>query len=170
MKKYALSLLALTMALSSGAASAAGAVGSPVVAETNVIFQAANEFAHALTPVTGLASGLNPSTKMIATGNIVLSAATSNKMRLDWVSGVDKSTPLQREISGNTATNKITVYFTAVAGDTATTLETIGNTSSVLLSKATSTTMFNYQINLLSGITVAPDTYKIQVKAQSWEA
>lgn len=163
MKKYALSLLTLTMALSSGAVFAAG-VGDIKTADVDITFASPSSISHDINSIPSLVAGDMSTSTIIAKGTIRFGEATSDKVRVEFVNGTNISGTTRQitTTNGNTLNVKLSpgvgVPFSSV------------NNTGIIFGNTTESDTFSYDIIAFSGQNVKADTYKIEVSAQRWEA
>ncbi|AJI96512.1 hypothetical protein BD65_267 [Yersinia ruckeri] len=161
MKKYALSLLTLTMALSS---SAAFAVIGDTQTETKVItFNEVSSVRHTLTPQTNLNAGPQTINTVVASG--VIESPPASTVLVQWVTVG----------TGSGATRQ----FTRVGGSDTVDLilntpgsyqhDVEGNGIRVRTTQMQSE-LFGYQVALANNRDVIAGDYQIQISAQAYAA
>ncbi|MCW6541528.1 hypothetical protein [Yersinia ruckeri] len=170
MKKYALSLLTLTMALSSGAVFAAG-VGDIKTADVAITFASPSTISHSITAQGVMEAGQVPMNTLLANG-VVTTGDDVDKIKVTFVNGES------RPGGGNNVSRTITgvggekIVVSLYAGEGVTSTQVYGNESLIFGYNAPSKS-FSYSLQMGSNQgthTVEPDTYTIQVSAQRWEA
>ncbi|MGL4355535.1 MAG: hypothetical protein ACRCTP_16975 [Aeromonas popoffii] len=159
MKKYVLSFLTMTMALSSGAAFAAE-TGELVKQNVKLTFEAPGVIQHDISAGadTFIAGVLLPNTNL-ATGSVKTNV-TVNAIRVNFSGGES------RVISPTL----ITAEFTGSGGDA---LKvgipgSDGVDAGVLIRKGADDTSFEYKINSVGDQVITPGEYVVNVTAQAW--
>lgn len=161
MKKYTLSLLTLSVALSSGAAFA-GIVGAASDMSVDVTFAESSITGHTLTKILGLQPGNNYE-KIIAQGKVTTN--TGGYIHLGFTD-YDAFTNGVTSFTGTgVATNKVWVKLKSV-GDNFFQSGTYG--AIVIKPDTVGGNDFSYAIQVGSATPVPADTYKISVKAHRW--
>jgi hypothetical protein len=169
MKKYALSFLTMTMALSSGAAfAAAGDELRPgQLAEAQVIFSGASGLQHQLIALPGFEGNKSIAyNTVLAEGTVTLTSGETNRVALQWVNGEEITAGNfgLRELSGsedpsNKLRVKINGYDHLQANNNTT-------TSSIdLFSAAGNRNVFTYRVATNAQQDVVADTYTMQIRA-----
>ncbi|WP_146181651.1 hypothetical protein [Aeromonas sp. HMWF014] len=166
MKKYTLSLLTLSVALSSGAAFAGTLVGAESAKSVDVTFEETSIVGHTLTQVSGLQPGDNVG-KIIAQGKVTTN--NTGHINMAFTGSEAYSFSGQAHRFAGVADNKIWVTLQPVNGNL---LERPSgdNTGAIRIKPDTAGgNDFSYTINVYeSQADVAADTYRISVKAQRW--
>ena len=162
MKKYTLSLLTLSMALSSGAAFAAYTVGDPLPQTVSIPFVAPSIVAHNITPVSGLQAG------SLTPGTVVANGAVTMPDDVDYVI----VEPTNHEAySKQTGGGYIRADFPGVNNTIA--LRIAGGTSlgtgeQGRLKLDGPGKSFEYTITTHSSNPIAADVYTVAISAQRW--
>lgn len=170
MKKYALSFLTMTMALSSGAAFAApGDALRPgsQLAETAVIFSEASGLQHQLTALPDFEGNKSISyNTVLARGTVTLATGQTGRVALQWVNGdvVNAGEFGLRELSGSEETlNKLRVR---IVGEDQLQLNNNTQTSSLdLVSASGNRNAFPYRVVIDAEQNVVVDSYTMQISA-----
>lgn len=167
MKKYTLSLLTLSVALSSGAAFAGSTAGAASDKSVDVTFTESSIVGHTLTQVSGLQPGDNAN-KVIAQGQVT----TDNSGYINVAftgSGATTGSGYAHRFDGSVAENKIWVTLQPVNSNL---LERPSEdyTGAIRIKPDVADgNTFSYTINVYgSQANVAADTYRISVKAHRW--
>jgi len=166
MKKYTLSLLTLSVALSSGAAFA-GLAGAESAKSVDVTFQEASIVGHTLTQMSGLQPG-NNANKIIAQGQVT----TDNSGYINVAftgSGATTGSGYAHRFDGSVATNKIWVTLQPVNGNLLQRPSEDYTGAIRIKPDVVDGNTFSYTINVHdSNNNVVADTYTISVKAHRW--
>ncbi|MCW6567308.1 hypothetical protein [Yersinia ruckeri] len=169
MKKYALSLLTLTMALSSGAAFAAG-VGETATEEVRITFAAPSSISHSITAAGVMEAGQVAMDTLLASGTVT-TGDNVDKINVTFTNGATRpggGNHISRTITGESG-EEIVVSLHA---DGATSTQVYGN-SSLIFGYSAPSSSFSYYLKMGSNQathTVKPDIYTVQVSAQRWES
>ncbi|MGY3960292.1 hypothetical protein [Aeromonas popoffii] len=171
MKKYALSVLTMTMALSSGMVAATGPVGEAQSATANLIFTAPSGIAHDVTPSATLAANtLLYSLTPVATGVVTLSGdvASHPTVAVTFTNGTQNWIHRNsRIITRQGGEETITVRLYETYGDQNTAMSIIDD--GIALNQTNPTGTFTYQLQLDGAHTVVAGTYPVHLNAQRWE-
>lgn len=167
MKKYALSLLTLSVALSSGAAFAA-VVGDAVQQNVDITFNAPGVVEHNITPVGGLeagslGAGITLANGSVRTGGDVAAIEMRFTNAVSTATGGGFITGVFKGSSDESNTLKVKISGTKGSGAS-------GGTSYVRIGGDFPSKDFEYDITSSAAQTVAADTYTVSVTAQSWES
>ncbi|WP_287145647.1 hypothetical protein [Aeromonas sp.] len=167
MKKYTLSLLTLSVALSSGAAFA-NIIGPASDKSVDVTFSEGSIIGHTLTQVSGLEPGNIPN-KIIAQGKVTTDSESGNiKVAFTGAGATTGGDYSIHRFDGLVATNKIWVSLQPVNGNFV--KRPSGMDGGIVIKPDTDGgTDFSYTINVGSvNSNVVADTYRINVKAHRW--
>lgn len=173
MKKYVLSLLTLSMALSSGMAFAEGGVGEIATAQADITFTSPSTISHEVMPVAGLQAGAVQTDTTLATGTVSLMGTLAKSVAVTFNNGTSTSSNRQI-IPGKVEGNQIVVGLVP-STSTGTSYRFINNGSGIQMGGNSWTNeqdVFSYMIKARSSSstqTVNPDIYTIQLSAQRWE-
>lgn len=161
MKKYTLSMLALSVTLSSGAAFA-GIVGDASNKSVDVTFSNASITGHTLTQRTGLEPGNNQG-KIIAEGKVTTN--TGGYINVEFTDYGAFAGGVTSFSGTAVSTNKVWAILKPVGGNL---LRNGTNGAIVIKPDTDGGNDFSYTIDVGSGTAVPADTYKISVKAHRW--
>jgi hypothetical protein len=170
MKRYALSFLTLTMALSSGMVFAEG-LGTVASATADIGFGAPISISHTVSPVTGLTAGAVTNLAALANGVVSLTGETSHPtVAVTFADGVEGTDGSKRTITRKDGRDELKVRLNTRTADVG--KLTLGNiTDGITLHKAGTSDIsgtFNYVIQVDGNQTVAAGNYIINLNAQRW--
>jgi hypothetical protein len=166
MKKYALSFLTLTMALSSGAAFAGYVVGTAEQKTVDIPFSSPSGLTHDIFVENGLLAGPIAENAQLAKGTVTLSQnETGQYMHVKFVNGEAVQGLVNvRTLSGtNDGQNKLKVVTYAGEG-----FYTVSEGLNWVIKSDTPVNAFTYNIKAYLGQTVVADTYSLTMSAQRW--
>jgi Saf-pilin pilus formation protein len=166
-KQHALSLLALTMALSSVTAFAEQPLGDPMQASADLVFVSPTGITHELTAATDLVAGPNVSrTEPVAIGRISSGSTELSSVVVEWVSGTAGASSQYRTVTGTNTGGTLNLGLTS--GGTSTS-PLYGAGRRLPAEGGPTATEFSYHISKNGSVqNVQADTYNIILKAQAY--
>jgi hypothetical protein len=175
MKKYTLSLLALSMTLSSATAFAEVPLGDSVNASADLVFVNPSALTHEIVPATDLVAGNHVyHYPAVAQGKIRTTDTAASSVLIEWVNGTAHDSYGHRRAFAGVNTGASLVLEMRAASSTApSTIEGNGMRTRPMSGAATGTN-FDYNIytsgNALGNNDIKADTYNIVIKAQAYTA
>jgi hypothetical protein len=170
MKKYALSLLTLSMVFSSGFALADSPVGAPVERSVNLTFENPGILTHTLEAQPYLQAGNVAAYKVFANGSVTTTGENAGGVLFYFANSTTTVTTGQARINGtfvgNNPENTMSVSLEVPLGDVF--FKDHNGTKGV--GKTSDGNEYTYTLNNgVSPKNVVADTYTVKVVAQAWQ-